>query len=140
VRYLRHRASRLDGQQAYALARDHEREATGPQAPNAWREGQGPGWISDEIQPAHLTAGCLVGRNVHKFVREGTRRAFSGVIEDVAADASLYLRDPERYREIIAFVWDNSRQTHQHSELRQGLLAIPGIVGAVVIPRPGKMK
>lgn len=74
-----------------------------------------------------------------KFVREGTRRAFSGVIEEVAADASLYLRDPERYREIIAFVWDNSRQTQEHSELRQGLLAIPGVVGAVVIPRPGKM-
>jgi hypothetical protein len=75
-----------------------------------------------------------------KYIRKGTQREFSEIVEQVAADAGLYLTEPDRYNQIIAFVWDNSRQTEQHSELRQGLLALSGIVGAVVIPRPGKME
>ena len=74
-----------------------------------------------------------------KFVYRGARREFSNVIEEVAADASLYLRDKSRYAEIVAVVWDDSRHTEQHAELKQGLLAIPGVVGAVVLTRPGRM-
>lgn len=74
-----------------------------------------------------------------KFVYRGDRREFSEVIEQVAADASLYLRDKARYAQIIAAVWDDSRHTEQHAELEQGLVAIPGVVGAVVLTRPGRM-
>lgn len=74
-----------------------------------------------------------------KFVRRGDAREFSDVIEQVAADASLYLRDPARYHRLIAVVWDDSRHTEQHAELVQGLMAIAGVAGAVVLTRPGRM-
>lgn len=74
-----------------------------------------------------------------KFVYRGDRREFSDLIEQVAADASLYLRDKARYSQMVAVVWDDSRHTEQHAELKQGLLAIPGVMGAVVLTRPGRM-
>ena len=74
-----------------------------------------------------------------KFVYRGDRREFAEVIEQVAADASLYLRDKSRYVGIIAVVWDDSRHTEQYAELEHGLLAIGGVLGAVVITRPGRM-
>jgi hypothetical protein len=74
-----------------------------------------------------------------KFVRRGDTREFSDVIEQVAADASLYLRDPARYDRIIAVVWDDSRHVEQHAELVQGLMGITEVVGAVVLTRPGRM-
>lgn len=74
-----------------------------------------------------------------KFVRRGDTREFSDVIEQVAADASLYLRDPARYNRLVAVVWDDSRHTEQYAELVQGLMAIAGVAGAVVLTRPGRM-
>src|SRR5690606_16454487 len=64
---------------------------------------------------------------------------FASVIEQVAADASLYLRDKEQYANMVAVVWDDSRHSERHAELEQGLLAISGVVGVVVLTRPGSM-
>lgn len=72
-----------------------------------------------------------------KFLRAGEK--FQKVIDEVAADASLYLRDGSDYVGLVAFVWDDSRRTEEHPLLRNGLLAIRGVVGAVVVPRPGRM-
>jgi REase_DpnII-MboI len=74
-----------------------------------------------------------------KFLREGTTSALSKLIKEVAADASTYLQEGSNYRNIIAFVWDNSASTEQHAELRQGLIRIAGIHDAIILPRPAKM-
>lgn len=73
-----------------------------------------------------------------KFLRSG-RRAFPGVIEEVAADASTYLQQGSPYRHIIVVVWDDLARTEEHAELQKGLLRINGIRGVVILPRPAKM-
>lgn len=72
-----------------------------------------------------------------KFLRDGEK--FQKVIDEVAADASLYLRGGSDYAGLVAFVWDDSRRTEEHHLLRNGLLELTGVVGAVVVPRPGRM-
>lgn len=75
-----------------------------------------------------------------KFMRSSGQRACADVIEQIAADASLYLSKPGPYDNIIAVVWDDCSQTEQHHELSSGLESIRGISAAVIIPRPAKMK
>jgi DpnII restriction endonuclease len=72
-----------------------------------------------------------------KFVLNGEQADFANVIEGVAADTSLYLSERTDFSQIVAFVWDNSRRSEQHSELLQGLRRIRGIKDAVVVQRPG---
>lgn len=74
-----------------------------------------------------------------KFIRRNNQAEFSAVVEQVAADANLYLLEPTKYNKIIAFVWDNTMATEQHDELTRGLERISGVAGAVVVPRPAKM-
>lgn len=71
-----------------------------------------------------------------KFVRP--RTSFQSIIGEVAEDASLYGTDP-RWRALIPFVWDDSSRTEEHATLMKGLLGLPMVVGAVVVPRPQKM-
>lgn len=75
-----------------------------------------------------------------KFIYNGTSSEFSHIIEEVASDASLYLSNDSGYDKIIVFVWDNSRRIEQHGELRQGLKKLQGVMEAIVVPRPGKMR
>jgi hypothetical protein len=72
-----------------------------------------------------------------KFLRSTEK--VTKVIEEVAEDASLYLADGSDYSGLIAFVWDDSRRAEEHPLLKNGLLKIRGILGAVVISRPGSM-
>lgn len=74
-----------------------------------------------------------------KFLRAGGTSVFSNVIKEVAADCSTYLQPGSAYRHIIAVVWDDLARTEQHSELRQGLLRLPGVRDAVVLSRPSVM-
>jgi hypothetical protein len=74
-----------------------------------------------------------------KFLRQGTTSALSNLIQEVAADASTYLQESSSFRNIIAFIWDDSASTEQHPELRQGLTRIAGVHDAIILPRPSKM-
>lgn len=74
-----------------------------------------------------------------KFVYNETNSEFDEIIESVAADTNLYLSEAFNYDKAIAFVWDNSSQTEQHSLLRQALQKIKGLMEAIVVPRPKKM-
>lgn len=71
-----------------------------------------------------------------KFMRSGA--AFQDVIEQIAADASLYATDP-KWTSLIPFVWDDARRTEEHQKLVAGLEQLPSVIGAVVVSRPGKM-
>lgn len=72
-----------------------------------------------------------------KFMRAGA--SFQNVIEEIAADASLYATDP-RWASLIPFVWDDTRRVEEHQKLVVGLKQLPMVVGAVVVSRPGKME
>lgn len=72
-----------------------------------------------------------------KFLRAGA--SFAKVVEEVAADASLYRADP-RWRVLVPFVWDDSGRVEEHSKLVDGLRKLDMVHDAVVMPRPGKME
>jgi len=74
-----------------------------------------------------------------KFLRKGTQGDLARIIEEIAADHSLYTTAGSLYDKIIAFIWDDSCSTEQHGELKQGLSKMPGIVGTVIVSRPAKM-
>jgi hypothetical protein len=75
-----------------------------------------------------------------KFLRDRGQRAFAKIVEEIAADASLYLSRTTDYDNIIAFVWDDCAQTEQHHELKSGLEQIKGISAAIILPRPSSMQ
>ncbi len=74
-----------------------------------------------------------------KFLRRDRQADRAQLIEEVAADASLYLSKTTDYDGIIAYVWDDAAQTDQHHEVKMGLEAITGVIAAVIVPRPAKM-
>jgi len=75
-----------------------------------------------------------------KFLRQRGQSGFTKVIEEIAADTSLYLSRTTEYNSIIAFVWDDCAQTEQHHELKSGIERIRGISGAIILPRPSSMQ
>lgn len=76
-----------------------------------------------------------------KFVRNTVR--FANMIEEVAADNSLYFgqnRDyTSRYQHLLVFIWDDSCRTHEHDVFKRGINQLSNVVGSVVISRPGNM-
>lgn len=76
-----------------------------------------------------------------KFLR--SNGSFKDIIEEVAADASLYFKKDsvfkKKYSQMIVFLWDNSSRNQHHHEFKQGVISIVNIVGAVVVSRPGNM-
>jgi hypothetical protein len=72
-----------------------------------------------------------------KFLR--AKDKVSKAIDEVAADVGLYLTPQSDYSSIVAFVWDDSRRVEEHRLLKDGLTKMTGVVGAVVVSRPGSM-
>jgi len=75
-----------------------------------------------------------------KFLRDRGQRALAKLIEEIAADASLYLSRTTEYDNIVAFVWDDCAQTEQHHELKSGIEQMTGVLAAIILPRPSSMK
>jgi len=73
-----------------------------------------------------------------KFIRE--KDPMTKILDEVASDAGLYLAEGSDYTGIIAFVWDDSRRSEEHSLLKNGLRRIQGVLDAVVVSRPGAMR
>jgi hypothetical protein len=60
------------------------------------------------------------------------------IIDEIAADVGLYKTDP-RWTYLIPFIWDESARTEEHAKLVSGLCQMDMVIGAIVVPRPGKM-
>lgn len=73
-----------------------------------------------------------------KFLREGG--SLSELINEISADAGLYLTADSLYSEVVAFIWDEGRRSEQHDKLIEGLRRVRGIRDVIVISRPGAMK
>ena len=74
-----------------------------------------------------------------KYLRNNRQRDRAKIIEEIAADASLYLAKTTDYDAIIAYVWDDAAQTEHHHEITMGIEGIKGIVAVIIVPRPAKM-
>lgn len=62
------------------------------------------------------------------------------MIEQIAADNSLYLPRKSVYRNIVPVIWDDGARTEEHSVLTQGLKELRGIADVVIISRPAAMR
>ena len=75
-----------------------------------------------------------------KFMRDGSQSEQTKLINELAADASLYCVPGSGYTKVIPVIWDNSRSNDHHSEMIQGIEAIPNIPRAFIVSRPGRMQ
>ena len=62
------------------------------------------------------------------------------MIEEIAADSSIYFVAGSSYTVLIPFIWDNARRTEEHESLIGGLKQLPHVADAVVVARPGLME
>ena len=74
-----------------------------------------------------------------KFMRKAGSAACRKITEEIAADRSLYLGPAAGYSRLIAFIWDECRQTEEYQTLREGLERMEGIEKVVILPRPWRM-
>lgn len=69
------------------------------------------------------------------YRRDAARR----IIEEVAADVTLYLKSGAPYTSLIVAIWDDGARTEEHESLKRGLSALQGICGVVIVNRPSWM-
>ena len=74
-----------------------------------------------------------------KFMRKAGSAACRKTTEEIAADRSLYLGPTTGYSKLIAFIWDECRQTEEYLTLKEGLEGMDGIEKVVILPRPSRM-
>ena len=67
------------------------------------------------------------------------RDSVSRLIEEVAADVTLYLKSKAPYTSLIVAIWDDGGRTEEHEALKRGLRDLSGVRGVVVVNRPSWM-
>ena len=75
-----------------------------------------------------------------KFMRKAGSAACRKITEEIAADRSLYLAPNSGYSRLVAFIWDECRQTEEYQTLKAGLESMDGIEKVVILPRPSRME
>ena len=68
-----------------------------------------------------------------------SRDSVTRLIEEVAADVTLYLKSEAPYRSLVVAIWDESVRTEEHESLKRGLGGLQGVCGVIVINRPSWM-
>lgn len=61
------------------------------------------------------------------------------MIEEISADASLYLKAGSGFTAVIPVIWDERSRVEEHPVLRRGLNEIRGVRDSVIVSRPAKM-
>jgi hypothetical protein len=83
---------------------------------------------------------CLLSLGLVIEVKFWYRRdAVKRLIEDVAADVTLYLKAGTPYSSLIVVIWDDGARTEEHAALKLALAKIDGVRGVVVVNRPSWM-
>jgi hypothetical protein len=68
------------------------------------------------------------------------KNSIKKLIEEVAADVSLYLKSGGPYSSLIVAIWDDGVRTEEHAELKGGLSSLEGVKAVVVVNRPSMME
>ncbi|MDF3833060.1 hypothetical protein P3W85_08875 [Cupriavidus basilensis] len=72
-----------------------------------------------------------------KFARAAAD--FKTIEKEVLEDIVPYLRSPERYNEVLVFIYDDSCSVQEHETTRQALRSVKGIVDVIVVSRPSHL-
>jgi hypothetical protein len=62
---------------------------------------------------------------------------FKKIENEVMIDSIAYLKNTDRYKEIIVFIYDESGSVEHHDLTRRTLLELDGVTDVVVASRPG---
>jgi len=62
---------------------------------------------------------------------------FKKIEDEVRIDATTYLKDNDRYKEIIVFIYDESCSVEHHDVTRRALLDLDGVSDVIIVSRPG---
>lgn len=74
-----------------------------------------------------------------KYMRSSTQAGQAKLIDELAADVTLYCSTGSGYTRIIPVIWDDTRSIEVHSELINTLEKMPKIAKAFIFSRPGRM-
>lgn len=72
-----------------------------------------------------------------KFIRSAAE--FKEIEKQVLEDIVPYLRSPERYRQIMVFIYDDSCSVQEHETTRQALVTIKGVADVIIVSRPSHL-
>lgn len=72
-----------------------------------------------------------------KFAR--TAADFKSIEKEVLEDLVPYLKAPERYREVLVFIYDDSCSVQHHDTTINALRSVPGICDVIVACRPSQL-
>lgn len=83
---------------------------------------------------------CLISLGLLIEVKFWYRRdSANRLIEEVAADVTLYLKSNTPYSALIVAIWDDGARTEEHAELTRGLRSLAGIRDVIIVSRPSRM-
>jgi len=68
------------------------------------------------------------------------RKTPKAVIEQIAADNSLYLQRDSQYRSILPVIWDDAARTEEHPMMIEGLKRLRGVDDVIILSRPAIMR
>jgi hypothetical protein len=72
-----------------------------------------------------------------KFARSAAE--FKAIEKQVLEDIIPYLRSPERYREVLVFIYDDSCSVQEHATTRQALCSVTGVADVLIVSRPSHL-
>ncbi|AKP92231.1 hypothetical protein LMG7053_00800 [Achromobacter ruhlandii] len=72
-----------------------------------------------------------------KFARSATE--FKEIEKQVLEDIVPYLRSPERYRQVLVFIYDDSCSVQEHETTRHALITVPGVADVLIVSRPSHL-
>lgn len=72
-----------------------------------------------------------------KFARSAAD--FKSIEKEILEDIVPYLRSPERYREVLVFIYDDSCSVQEHDTTRRALRSVQGVADVLVVSRPSQL-
>lgn len=72
-----------------------------------------------------------------KYARSAAE--FKAIEKQVLEDLVPYLKTPERYREVLIFIYDASSSVQQHDTTSRALRSVPGIADVIIVCRPSQL-
>ncbi|MGW4116762.1 PD-(D/E)XK nuclease domain-containing protein [Actinosynnema sp. NPDC004786] len=62
---------------------------------------------------------------------------FKKIENEVMIDAAAYLKESDRYKDVIVFIYDESSSVEHHDVTRRALAGLPGVTDVIIVSRPG---
>lgn len=64
---------------------------------------------------------------------------FKSIEKEVLEDVVPYLKSPERYREVLVFIYDASSSVQEHDTTARALQSVSGITDVIIVCRPSQL-